>query len=53
MLDAIDKHSLGALTNSELNKYVESNIIESPGHVDNVSQWIADSSVFVLPSLYW
>lgn len=52
VLGAIDKHSLGALTNSELNKYVESNIIESPGHVDNVSQWIADSSVFVLPSYY-
>ena len=52
VLGAIDKYSLGALTNSELNKYVENNIIESPGHVENVSQWIANSSVFVLPSYY-
>ena len=52
VLGAIDKHALGALTNFELNKYVKSKIIESPGHVDNVSQWIADSSVFVLPSYY-
>lgn len=52
VLGSIDKYSLGALTDSELNKYVESNIIESPGHVNNVSQWIADSSVFVLPSYY-
>lgn len=52
VLGAIDKHALGALTDSELNKYVDSNIIEYPGHVDNVSEWIADSSIFVLPSYY-
>jgi len=52
VLGAIDKQALGALTDSELNMYVDSNIIEYPGHVDNVSEWIANSSVFVLPSYY-
>ena len=52
VLGAIDEQSLGALKDSELNKYVESNIIEHLGHVDNVSEWIAKSSVFVLPSYY-
>lgn len=52
VLGSIDKQSLGALTDSELSKYVDSNIIEHLGHVDNVSEWIAKSSVFVLPSYY-
>lgn len=52
VLGAIDEQSLGALKDSELNKYVESNIIEHHGHVYNVSEWIAKSSVFVLPSYY-
>lgn len=52
VLGAIDKQALGALTDAELNKYVDSNIIEYPGQVDNVSEWIANSSVFVLPSYY-
>lgn len=52
VLGSIDKQSLGALTDFELSKYVDSNIIEHPGHVDDVSEWIAKSSVFVLPSYY-
>lgn len=50
VLGSIDKQSLGALTDFELSKYVDSNIIEHPGHVNDVSEWIAKSSVFVLPS---
>ena len=52
VLGSIDKQSLGALTDFELSKYIDSNIIEHPGHVDDVSEWIAKSSVFVLPSYY-
>jgi glycosyltransferase involved in cell wall biosynthesis len=40
------------LKEEELNSLVQANIIEYPGHVNNVSEWIANSSVFVLPSYY-
>lgn len=52
VLGAIDKEALGALTESELKNLIETNIIEYPGHVNNVSEWIENSSVFVLPSYY-
>lgn len=52
VLGAIDTQSLGALTNTELDQYLDSKIIEHFGHVDNVSEWITNSSVFVLPSYY-
>lgn len=50
VLGAIDPHNLGALTQSELDELISSNIIDYPGHVDNVKDWIANSHVFVLPS---
>lgn len=50
VLGAIDPYNLGALTQSELNELIESNLINYPGHVDNVSDWITASHVFVLPS---
>ena len=50
VLGAIDPHNLGALTQSELDELIASNIIDYPGHVDNVKDWIANSHVFVLPS---
>ena len=50
VLGAIDPHNLGALTQSELNDLISSNIIDYHGHVDNVQHWIANSHVFVLPS---
>ena len=50
VLGAIDPHNLGALTQSELDELISSNIIDYPGHVDNVKDWIAMSHVFVLPS---
>jgi len=52
VLGSIDKEALGALTEAELKKFTESNIVEYPGHVNNVPEWIANSSVFVLPSYY-
>ena len=50
VLGAIDPHNLGALTQSELDELIESNLINYPGHVDNVKDWIANCHVFVLPS---
>jgi len=52
VLGAIDKGALGSLKEEELESLVKTNIIEYPGHVRNVSEWIENSSVFVLPSYY-
>lgn len=52
VLGAIDNHSLGALTKTELDTYIQSKLIEYPGHVSNVTEWICKSDVFVLPSYY-
>ena len=50
VLGAVDHHNLGALQQTELNALISSNIIQYPGHVSNIKDWIADSHVFVLPS---
>ena len=50
ILGAIDISNLGALRQSELDDLISSGVINHPGHVDNVKDWIADSDVFVLPS---
>lgn len=50
VLGAIDKSNLGALSEDELHNLIESGIIEYPGHVDNIQEWISNSDVFVLPS---
>ena len=52
VLGAVDKEALGALRDSELKQVVENDIIQYPGYVNNVAEWIAKSSVFVLPSYY-
>jgi glycosyltransferase involved in cell wall biosynthesis len=52
VLGTIDKEALGALTEAELHEVTQANIVEYPGHVNNVPEWIANSSVFVLPSYY-
>ena len=52
VLGAIDHHNLGALQQTELDNLISSNIIQYPGHVNNVNEWIAKSHVFVLPSFY-
>lgn len=52
VLGATDKGGLAALKNSELQALIQERIVEHQGHVDNVSEWIANSSVFVLPSYY-
>ena len=52
VLGAVDEQALGALKDNELKAFVEAGVIEHPGHVSNVSEWIANASVFVLPSYY-
>lgn len=50
ILGAIDESNPGALKKSELDDLTSSGIIEYPGHVDNIIEWIASSHVFILPS---
>ena len=50
VLGEIDPANLGALQQSELDELTSLNIINYPGQVNNVQEWIADSHVFVLPS---
>lgn len=50
VLGEIDPANLGALQQSELDELTSSNIINYPGQVDNVQDWISDSHVFILPS---
>ncbi|MCK4102779.1 glycosyltransferase family 4 protein [Acinetobacter radioresistens] len=50
VLGAIDQANMGALSQAELENLINSGLINYPGHVDNVSDWITASHVFVLPS---
>lgn len=50
VLGAIDNMNLGALSQQELDNYIQSGLIEYPGHVSDVNEWIAKCHVFVLPS---
>jgi len=42
----------GSIKERDIEDYVRSGIIEWPGHVDDVRPWLAQASVFVLPSYY-
>ncbi|EGW5939132.1 glycosyltransferase family 4 protein, partial [Salmonella enterica] len=50
MLGHLDLHNPGSLTIEQFNDLKCNTIIELPGHVDNVQEWLAKASVFVLPS---
>lgn len=50
VLGGLDEGNPGGLKQPDLDKLKAEDIIIHPGHVSNVSQWVADSSVFVLPS---
>lgn len=50
VLGSIDESNLGALSQEELSMLIADGIIDYPGQVDNVVDWIANSDVFVLPS---
>lgn len=50
ILGAIDNSNLGALSQVELDELIATGIINYPGYVDNIQDWIAKSDIFVLPS---
>lgn len=52
VLGAIDKSNPGGLSEEDLQQLISSGIINYPGHVENVQDWVAKSHVFVLPSYY-
>ena len=49
LLGACDANP-GSISESEARKWVDEGLIEWPGQVPDVRAWIADTSVFVLPS---
>lgn len=50
VLGAIDAQNMGALKQECLDQMLREQLIEYPGHVDNVRDWITACSVFILPS---
>lgn len=50
LLGGIDTGSPRSLTEVALNELIAQGAVIHPGHVDNVDEWLAASSVFVLPS---
>ena len=52
VLGGLDEGNPGGLTQQARDSYIEQNIVIYPGHVNNVHEWLAGSSVFVLPSYY-
>ncbi|MEQ1447220.1 glycosyltransferase family 4 protein [Acinetobacter schindleri] len=50
VLGGIDQANMGALQQYELEKLINTGIIDHPGHVSNVKDWIASCDIFVLPS---
>jgi len=52
VLGGFDNDNPGKLKREEFYKLIDNNIINYLGQVDNVTEWIQNSSVFVLPSYY-
>lgn len=52
VIGSFDTENPGALKKEELDKYIQKGFITYPGFVNDVNQWITESSVFVLPSYY-
>lgn len=50
VLGGLDEANPGGLTQEELDTLIKDDVIIYPGHVSNVKDWIAEASVFVLPS---
>lgn len=51
LLGGIDLNP-GSVTDAEVNSWVAEGLIECPGQVPDVRRWIAQASVFILPSYY-
>ncbi|MDY0274476.1 MAG: glycosyltransferase family 4 protein [Desulfomicrobium sp.] len=52
VLGGLDEANPGGLKQERLQELIDSGVIIYPGYVSNVVEWIAGSSVFVLPSYY-
>lgn len=52
VLGGLDPDNPSALTQVQLNAVIKEGIITYPGYVNNVSDWITNSHIFVLPSFY-
>lgn len=52
LLGGFDEQNPFALQPKDLQEYLDKGIVEYPGHVHNVHEWIAKAAVFVLPSFY-
>lgn len=52
VLGGLDEGNPGGVSKAELDQLTASGLIDYPGHVDNIQEHIANSSVFVLPSYY-
>lgn len=52
ILGGFEEQNPFSLKRAELDDYLLSDIVNYPGHVDNVSDYLTGSSVFVLPSFY-
>lgn len=50
VLGEIDQANMGALTKDQLDRLIDSGMINYPGYVSNIKEWISKSHVFVLPS---
>lgn len=50
LLGALDKSNPGALSQTEIESLIEQDIVVYPGYVNDVQEWLAKASVFVLPS---
>ncbi|MBD8009241.1 glycosyltransferase family 4 protein [Acinetobacter pecorum] len=50
ILGRIDTANMGSLLQSELDNLINTRVINYPGFVSNVKDWIVNSDVFVLPS---
>lgn len=50
VLGEIDHANMGALKPEVLDQLISERLFEYPGYVNNIQDWIAASSVFVLPS---
>lgn len=52
VLGGLDAGNPGSLSQAELDAFVAQDLIEHPGYVDCVADWLAGADVFVLPSYY-
>lgn len=50
ILGSIDTENPGGLSKEQLTKLIDKQIIEWPGFVTNIADWLKQTSVFVLPS---